>query len=51
MNARLDRMPLFVRAGSILPMAPDMGHSDEKPVDPLTLQVYAGLAARGIRSL
>ena len=38
----LDRMPLFARAGSILPMAPDMVRSDEKPVDPSTLEVYAG---------
>ena len=38
----LDRMPLFVRAGSILPMAPAMDYSDQKPVDPLTLDVYAG---------
>ena len=38
----LDRMPLFVRAGSILPMAPEMVWSDQKPVDPLTLEVYAG---------
>lgn len=38
----LDRMPLFVRAGSILPLAPEMAASDEKPVDPLTLEVYAG---------
>ena len=37
-------MPLFVRAGSILPMAPEMVWSDEKPVDPLTLEVYAGPA-------
>jgi alpha-glucosidase (family GH31 glycosyl hydrolase) len=41
----LDRMPLFVRAGSILPMAPDMAWSDQKPADPLTLDVYAGSQA------
>ena len=41
----LDRMPLFVRAGSILPIAPDMDYSEQKPVDPLTLDVYAGKAA------
>jgi alpha-glucosidase (family GH31 glycosyl hydrolase) len=41
----LDRMPLFVRAGSILPMAPEMAWSDQKPVDPLTLDVYAGSRA------
>ena len=38
----LERMPLFVRAGSIIPMAPAMGFSDERPVDPLILDVYAG---------
>ncbi|MHB1457725.1 MAG: glycoside hydrolase family 31 protein [Armatimonadota bacterium] len=38
----LERMPLFVRAGSVIPMAPDMDFTDQKPVDPLTLDVYAG---------
>jgi len=42
----LERMPLFVRAGSILPMAPAMDHSDQRPVEPLTLDVYAGKAAK-----
>ena len=38
----LDRMPLFARAGSIIPIGPRMDYSDQKPVDPLTLDVYAG---------
>ncbi|MHB1455834.1 MAG: glycoside hydrolase family 31 protein [Armatimonadota bacterium] len=38
----LDRMPMFVRAGSIIPMAPQMNYAGEKPLDPLTLDVYAG---------
>lgn len=37
----IDRMPLFVRAGAIIPMAPEMQSSDAKPVDPLTIDVYA----------
>ena len=41
----LERMPLFVRAGSILPMAPDMEYSDQRPLDPLILDVYAGKPA------
>jgi hypothetical protein len=41
----LDRMPVFVRAGSILPLAPDMAYSEQKPVDPLIVDVYAGKAA------
>jgi alpha-D-xyloside xylohydrolase len=36
--APLDRMPLFVRAGSIVPMGPDMEYATEKPADPIELQ-------------
>jgi alpha-glucosidase len=35
-----DVMPLFVRAGAIIPMQPAMGYAGEKPVDPLTFDVY-----------
>lgn len=35
-----DRIPLFVRAGAILPTAPDMMYSSEKPWDPITLDVW-----------
>ena len=41
----LDRMPLFVKAGSILPLAPEMDSTDQKPVDPLTIEVFAGKRA------
>lgn len=41
----LERMPLFVRAGAILPMAPPMDYSDQKPLDRLTLDVYASAKA------
>jgi alpha-D-xyloside xylohydrolase len=40
--AALDRLPLFVRAGAIVPMGPDMEYSDEKPADPIELRVYRG---------
>ena len=36
----LDKIPLFVRAGAIIPMAPVMNYVGEKPVDPLTLDIY-----------
>ncbi len=45
-DAPLDRMPLFVRAGSILPMAPVMQFVDELPKAPLELRVYTGADAR-----
>ena len=35
-----DRIPLFVRAGTILPTAPDMMYTGEKPWDPITLNVW-----------
>ena len=41
----ISRMPLFVRAGSIVPTGPKMDYTDQSPVDPLTLDVYAGRRA------
>jgi alpha-D-xyloside xylohydrolase len=41
-SAPLDRIPLYVRAGSILPMGPDIQYSNEKPADPIELRVYPG---------
>jgi len=41
-EAPLERMPLFVPEGTILPMGPAMQYSDEKPADDLEIRVYAG---------
>ena len=41
-SAPYERMPLFVREGSIVPFGPDMQYSDEKVADEITLFVYAG---------
>ena len=41
-HAPLERMPLYVRAGAIIPMAPVMQHADERPLDLLTLRVWPG---------
>jgi alpha-glucosidase len=40
LNAPLERMPLFVRAGAILPSQQDMQYTDQFPIDPLTFDVY-----------
>jgi alpha-D-xyloside xylohydrolase len=40
--APLDQLPLFVRAGSILPLGPDLEYAAEKPADPLEIRVYRG---------
>ena len=38
----LDRLPLYVRAGSILPLGPAEEWSTEKPEDPIELRIYRG---------
>ena len=40
--APYDRMPLYVRAGSIVPFGPQIRWSDEKPADVIDLYVYQG---------
>lgn len=40
--APIDQLPLFVRAGSILPMGPVKQYADEATDAPLTLKVYPG---------
>src|SRR4029079_13583858 len=40
--APYERIPLFVRAGSIVPMGPELHLVAEKPAAPLTLWVYTG---------
>ncbi len=41
-DAPYDYMPVFVREGSVIPFGPDIQYTSEKPVDPITLYVYAG---------
>jgi alpha-D-xyloside xylohydrolase len=40
--APYDAIPLFVRAGAIVPFGPELQYTSEKPADPVTLFVYAG---------
>lgn len=48
-NAPYERMPIYVKAGSIVPTGPDIQHVHDKPADPLTLNVYTG--ANGVYEL
>ncbi len=43
--APLSRIPLYVRAGSIVPMGPDVQYAEEKPDGPIELRVYPGADA------
>jgi alpha-D-xyloside xylohydrolase len=38
----IEIMPLYVKAGSILPLGPMLQYATEKPADPIELRIYAG---------
>jgi alpha-D-xyloside xylohydrolase len=50
-QAPLETLPVFVRAGSVLPLGPVQQHVDEHPCDPLTLHLYGPDASGSARVL
>jgi alpha-D-xyloside xylohydrolase len=40
--APIDVMPVYVKAGSIIPMGPYLQYATEKPADPIELRIYPG---------
>jgi len=44
-EAPYERMPLFVKAGSILPFGPALQYTTEKQADTITLNIYTGADA------
>jgi alpha-D-xyloside xylohydrolase len=41
-QAPLDRIPLYVRAGSILPLGPEVEYADQQSASPTELRIYPG---------
>ena len=41
-DAPYERMPVFAKSGSIVPLGPEIMYSDEKPTDSITLYIYGG---------
>ena len=39
-EAPIETVPMFVRAGAIIPMGPEMNYVGEKPADPMTFMIY-----------
>ena len=39
-SVSLDKIPLWVRRGALLPLAPEMDYTGQKPWDPVTLDLY-----------
>jgi alpha-D-xyloside xylohydrolase len=40
--APIETLPLYIRAGSIIPMGPFLQYATEKPADPIELRIYTG---------
>jgi alpha-D-xyloside xylohydrolase len=41
-DAPYTEIPIYVKAGSIIPFGPEIQYSDQKPADPIRLMVYKG---------
>ena len=41
-DAPIETIPLYIKAGSILPMGPYLQYATEKPADPIELRIYQG---------
>jgi alpha-D-xyloside xylohydrolase len=41
-DAPIDKLPLFVKSGSIIPMGPLLQYSTERPANPIELRIYPG---------
>ena len=41
-DAPLNRIPLYLRAGSILPLGPEVEYATQKPASPIELRIYPG---------
>ncbi|AYB35070.1 TIM-barrel domain-containing protein [Chryseolinea soli] len=41
-DAPLERIPVFVKAGSIIPVGPELQYTAEKVADPLSIYIYTG---------
>lgn len=44
-EAPYERIPVFVKAGSIIPFGPELQYTSEKPADTITLNIYTGADA------
>jgi alpha-D-xyloside xylohydrolase len=45
-SAPIETMPLYIKAGSIVPMGSFLQYATEKPADPIELRIYPGAAGQ-----
>ncbi|MDD2772863.1 MAG: glycoside hydrolase family 31 protein [Elusimicrobiales bacterium] len=49
--APLETAPMYVRAGAVIPMWPEMNYTGEKPADPVTFRIYPARDGRAAGTL
>jgi alpha-glucosidase len=47
-KAPIDQLPLFIRAGAVIPMQQIVQFTDQEPVDPITFEIFPSTEAKGI---
>jgi alpha-glucosidase len=47
-KAPIDQLPLFIRAGAVIPMQQIVQFTDQAPVDPITFEIFPSTEAKGI---
>jgi alpha-D-xyloside xylohydrolase len=45
-DAPIDKIPLLIKTGAILPLGPDLQYASEKPANPIELRIYPGADGR-----
>jgi alpha-glucosidase len=46
--APIDKVPIFVRAGAVIPMQQVVQYTDQEPIDPLTYEIFPSTQAKGL---
>jgi hypothetical protein len=47
----LEQIPIYIKSGAVLPLAPEMSFTGEKPWDPVTLDVYPRAGETNVANL
>ena len=47
-KAPLDVLPVFIRAGAVVPMQQVVQYTDQEPADPLTFEIFPSTEAKGM---
>ncbi len=50
-NVPLPQIPIYIKPGTLVPLAPEMSYAGQQPWDPITLDVYPSMESNAVASL